>query len=99
MKIEYRDGGAEIVSEGERFYTESALFHAIKKRMQADGLDVIKKRPDKDGHMLSDPYYLRDRKWKFAYTDPLSAVCDLAKSFREGGHVWLQKHDWSEVSK
>jgi len=95
MKLEYTETGVEITAEDERFYTESALFHAIKKAMQADGLDVIKKRPDRDGHMLSAPYYLRDRKWQFAYTDPMSAVYDLAKSFREDGHIWLQKHDFS----
>lgn len=95
MRIEYSPYDAKVIAEGERFYSESALFYAIKKQMQADGLDVIKKRPDKDGHMLSAPYYLRDRKWKFAYTDPLSAVYNLAKSLREDGHIRLQKHDWS----
>lgn len=98
MKLEFSPFDVKVIAEGETFYTESALFHAIKKAMIAEGLDVIKKRPDKDGHMLSAPYYIRDRKWRFAYTDPLSACYDLAKSLRDDGHVRLQYHDWRETT-
>lgn len=96
MKLQFTQYGVTVISEGEKIYGESAFFHAVKKAMQAQGLDVIKKAPDKDGHLLSDPYYLRDRKWKFAYTDGQSAIRDPAKAFREDGEVYLMKHDWSE---
>ena len=95
MQLEFSPFDVKIISDGEEFYSESALFYAIKKAMNAEGLDVIKKNPAKDEHMLSAPYYLRDRKWKFAYTDPLAATYDLAKSFREDGHIRLQFHKWN----
>ena len=43
---------------------EHALFRYIAKWLNAHGFDVIKKRAQKDGHMIGDPYqpYIRCRK-------------------------------------
>ena len=42
---------------------ESALFYAIKKQLNAQGYDLIKKRMCKDGHLVdSMQQYLRTRK-------------------------------------
>lgn len=43
---------------------EHALFHFIKKWMNARGFDLIKKRAQKDGHLVGDQYqpYLRSKK-------------------------------------
>jgi hypothetical protein len=42
---------------------EHALFHFIKKIMNARGFSLIKKRMQKDGHMMGDEYqpYLRTK--------------------------------------
>lgn len=41
---------------------ESRLLHAIKKQLNAQGYDLIKKRMHKDGHLVDDmQQYLRSR--------------------------------------
>ena len=42
---------------------ESKLLHAVKRKLNAQGYDFIKKRMWKDGHMMDDmQQYLRERK-------------------------------------
>jgi Fe-S-cluster containining protein len=52
-----------------RIKNESALYHELKKELQRQGYDCIKKQPGKDGHMTSCPFYIRDRmnKWCMIY--------------------------------
>ena len=53
----YRDGGPKI-------YSDSAFWHAVKRELQKQGHDVIKKLMWKDGHMVDDnQYYVRSRKY------------------------------------
>lgn len=66
MKVMLRPGGnsVEIVREPRdpQYYSDSALFVAIKRELQRKGMDVIKKLMWKDGHMVSDDqYYVRSR--------------------------------------
>ena len=73
-----------------KYYNESLLWAHIRNEINASGMfDVVKKNPQKDGHLISDPYYLRDRKWKFALTDPYALIRQLQKDFNEGRCVLM----------
>lgn len=67
------NGNTLIVDrEGEKFYTESAWWYALKIRLKEQGHDLIKKVTSKDGHMVGGdtyPYYLRDRKKRYCFYD------------------------------
>ena len=53
----YRDDEPKI-------YSESAFWHAVKRELQKQGYDVIKKLMWKDGHLKDDnEYYVRSRKY------------------------------------
>ena len=71
MKIEFHASYILVFREkGDKAYYgvknaagESALFYAIKKQLNAQGYDLIKKRMYKDGHLVDDiQQYLRTRK-------------------------------------
>ena len=48
-----------------KIYKESQFWYELKKLLQKNGYDVIKKLMTKDGHMVSEGiYYLRSRKLK-----------------------------------
>ncbi len=76
-------------SNEKKIYSESLLWYRIKQILNDAGYDVIKKCPEKDGHMLSDPYYIRDRKWRFALTDNFSYARFLNEAFNEGKEIRL----------
>ncbi len=79
-----------------RCATESAFWYRLKRHCQAAGLDVVKKAPEKDGHMTSAPYYLRERKWKFAIEDGNAAIELIHRPFNLRESVHLIYHDWTE---
>lgn len=71
MRIDFHEGYIEVFREkGDKaFYGvqnaagESALLYAIKKKLNSQGYDLIKKRMHKDGHMVAEmQQYLRTRK-------------------------------------
>lgn len=71
MKIEFHKTYIEVFREkGDKaFYGiqnaagESALLYAIKKLLNSQGYDLIKKRMHKDGHLVDEmQQYLRTRK-------------------------------------
>ncbi len=71
MKIEFYASYILVFREkGDKAYYgvrnaagESALFYAIKKQLNSQGYDLIKKRMHKDGHLVDDmQQYLRTRK-------------------------------------
>ena len=50
-------------SDSRKIYSESAFWHAVKRELQKQGYDVIKKLMWKDGHLVDDnQYYVRTRK-------------------------------------
>ncbi len=64
MIVELKSHSCIVTLEkGERMKTESDLFYKLKVVLQNQGYDVIKKCPEKDGHMYSAPWYIRERKW------------------------------------
>jgi hypothetical protein len=68
----------------ERYYTESAFYYAVRKKLNGLGLDVIKRRPDKDGHLTSAEYYIRDRKGRFAWFDTQYMIRSNNNRFEDG---------------
>ena len=83
-------------SSDKRPKNESHLLHMVKVELAKRGLDVIKKRMWKDGHMVADTcQYIRARKLKnnaqaFALWDDQYAVRDVAEDFRRLGKVTLR---------
>ena len=71
MKLEFRDNKLIVTREltDKKYYGnlnaagESRLLYAIKQEMKKLGMDVIKKRMWKDGHLVSEmQQYIRERK-------------------------------------
>jgi len=75
--------------KAERYRNESALWYAIKKELQRKGYNCVKKRPDKDGHLTSAPYYIRERGWKWCIYDANYAIRSIAEDFNRDGIVRL----------
>lgn len=68
MKLSLRRNGRHgrltvTREEGDpKYYDDGAFLHAVKKKLLADGHDVIKKRMWKDGHLVNDDQqYIRTR--------------------------------------
>lgn len=78
------------------FYQESRLMYHIKKELNRQGYDLIKKRMWKDGHLVDDEQqYIRTRKPTgdpqndiYIY-DPHWQIRNAAKSYREDGKLTL----------
>lgn len=67
MQIKFETGHCIVTKEdGDvRYYNDSRLFYAIKKKLISMGFDVIKKRMWRDGHLVSDhQQYIRSRNYK-----------------------------------
>jgi hypothetical protein len=98
MKTELKNNVLTVTKEkGDKpIYTESAFFYALKNVLNGQGYNLVKKSPDKDGHMLSAPYYLRDRKWRHCFTDDLANLRALEKEYRIKGEVKLYYTEWEE---
>lgn len=80
-----------------RIRNESDVFHRMKVILKAQGYDLIKKCPGKDGHLTGAPFYLRARNLQalapgaLYCIDDLNqyAVRDLAADLRKFGEVTL----------
>jgi hypothetical protein len=99
--MKYTHNGSRFIitasDDKEKYRTETAFFYALKLAMQANGLDVVKKRMWKDGHM-TDNYnlYIRDRKWKYCVVDPQHCVRAIYTEFNENRSVTMMYVDWSD---
>ena len=72
MKITIYGRKLDVDRQGEKFPTETAWWYALKKVLNAQGHDLIKKVMSKDGHLVGTdtyPYYLRDRKHRYCFHD------------------------------
>jgi len=70
----------------------SHLLYAIKRKLNREGYDVIKKRAWKDGHLISDTeQYLRSRiGFTLMIWDSQYQIRDLAKDYKATGKVVLR---------
>ena len=71
---------------------ESCLLYHIKKALIVMGYDVVKKNPQKDGHMVSNDHYLRERTGFFAIIDGQYAIRNMADEFNKEGVIVLDIH-------
>jgi len=75
---------------------ESTLLHHIKKKLNAAGFDLIKKRAWKDGHLLDErQQYLRTRNHKSPgphvfLINPVWAIKGLDEEWRQDGMCTLE---------
>ena len=62
---------------------ETEFYVRLKRTLQDQGHDVIKKLIQKDGHLMGDQYqyYIRERKWKFAVYDGKYALRFIHTAF------------------
>jgi len=91
MKIEQNGRWFTFIKEKtDKIYKESLLYYKIKQELNKIGFDLIKKSPDKDGHLTSAPYYLRDKKFKHCFFDNNHQIRDLKTYFNENGYVELE---------
>ena len=77
---------------------ESRLMYHLKKILNANGFDLIKKNPQKDGHLTSEPYYLRTRSMHSRYphiyiTDDRYDLRLLSEDFNNGGADLMIVHN------
>ncbi len=72
---------------------ETEFYHKLKKELQKQDYDVIKKLVQKDGHMFGDnhTHYIRERKWKWCIVDPNWAI-ELAHKTFNRGEITLSIH-------
>jgi hypothetical protein len=85
--------------DDKKFYKETDFYHALKKHLNANGHDLIKKIMCKDGHMCGDengPYYLRDRKWRYCFFDGKYAIRQIHHDYNEGKAELLIEY-WEEA--
>jgi hypothetical protein len=73
----------------EKYRAESTLYYHIKLSLKKKGYDVIRQVPEKDGHMTSCPYYIRDRKGKFCWMDNNHALRLLNEAFNTKREIQL----------
>jgi hypothetical protein len=91
MCVVEREKGDPVPRAGGWGTAESRLWHWIKKELQRQGLDVIKRRMAADGHMYGNDTtpYIRERKHAFYIYDGMWAVRSIDEDFKERGKVEL----------
>jgi hypothetical protein len=92
MRLTFEGGILTVTREAtdKKLYTESALLHAVKKELNEQGYDLIKKLMWKDGHLVSDTqHYLRTRKKGAGKADVYiyhgsNAICEASEPYNQG---------------
>ncbi len=77
MKTILHKNYLEVDRECIKYPTESAWWYALKKELNRQGHDLVKKVMSKDGHMMGSdtyPYYLRDRHDRYCFYDGEYAI-------------------------
>ena len=70
---------------------ESTFLYHVKQELIKQGIDCIKKRMWKDGHLVDDnQQYIRDRKCKWYIWNGSWAIWDAGEHFNENGIVHLR---------
>lgn len=76
---------------------ESTFLYHVKKELEKQGYNCIKKRMWKDGHMVDDrQQYIRDRKtnWGWCIYNDCWAVHDAGTEFNEHGLTYLKYREF-----
>ena len=81
-----------------KIHSESLLYYQIKQILNDAGYDVVKKSPQKDGHLTSAPYYIRDRRHRYCLFDNYHQIRSLTKPYNDFKEIRLTYHDISNKS-
>jgi hypothetical protein len=74
---------------------ESTFLYHVKQELIKQGIDCIKKRMWKDGHLVDDnQQYIRDRKGEWCIYNDGWQVFDAGERFNQTGVVILRYEDW-----
>ena len=102
MKLKFNNNKLVIErTDNKKFYNEGNLLHQVKKHLIKMGYDVIKKRMERDGHLMADEtqQYIRDRQWKFAIYDNEYAIRLLHEDYNQVGKITLAVQYWKETKQ
>jgi hypothetical protein len=93
-----REQGDPKLRDGSWGDAESLLLYRVKKALNAQGYDLIKKRMWRDGHLVDEnQLYLRDRKWRFAIYDLSWAIRNSATTYNDGEVVSFRAKRWEDA--
>ncbi len=74
---------------------ESTFLYHVKKELEKQGYDCIKKRMWKDGHMVDDnQQYIRDRRGNWCMYNDAWQIYDAGEKFNQNRVVYLRYEDW-----
>jgi hypothetical protein len=80
------------------FPSETAFWYALKRELQSQGHDVIKRLMTRDGHLVSEGvYYIRDRKCKWCLEDPMRDIDAIHQTYNAYGVITLLRHYWENI--
>lgn len=79
--------------EEKKVYSESLVYYKIKQILNDAGFDVVKVNPQKDGHLTSAPYIIRDRKHRFLLYDEAHQIRSLIEPFNSFEKICLRYQD------
>lgn len=81
-------GDLVIRRTGPKVYNESHLMYMIKNELIKMGLDVIKKRMWKDGHLVdNEQQYIRDRKGRYCFFYTEHALRFMYEDYNNGSLI------------
>lgn len=93
LKVEVKGFRTYLKLAGDyRVKSESGVFNDLKLELRHQGYDCIKKRPEKDGHMTSAPFYIRAKDSKWAIIDPNHEIYDCAEQINLGKELVFHNH-------
>lgn len=68
---------------------ESTLWYHVCRLLRYAGYGVVRQVPERDGHMTSAPYYIREQRGRWYLYDAIYAVRDMAAAFNSGEPITL----------
>lgn len=85
-------GAAKKIRGGSWGSPEASFYRELRDALRGIGEDVIRRVPEKDGHMTSAPYYIRERKGSYCYWHERHQIESAAEVYNAGGTVLLERH-------
>ena len=98
MRVALKEHTCEVGWEpgDPKLYNDSRLLYQVKRQLQKQGFDVVKKLMWHDGHLVDDhQHYLRERRWKFCVYWDQWAIRNACEDYNKG-EVELCVERWSK---
>lgn len=95
MQLRFDQGGLTVTKEpgDTRIREESTFYYRVVNALRELGYDVVRQVPSKDGHLTGAPYYIRQRKRKWALFHNEYAIESAHEEFNKRGWVRLVKYE------